>query len=183
MADTAMKRARLLQGITLKDLSEKIGLSQAFLSEVENGKGNPTLDTLRRIAKGLGLSVFDILSEDRPFFQIVRAKERQVFSSTEYNVQFEQVSTLTPSARSQVVVAWLYPGACTANEPQSHGLPNGSEEIALILTGVVQIEIGDDAHILNEGDSVRFDPFLPHRYINIGQSRAGLLTIMTPPSF
>ncbi|HHY17236.1 MAG TPA: helix-turn-helix transcriptional regulator [Firmicutes bacterium] len=183
MVDTSMKKARLSQGVTLKDLSEKTGLSPAFLSEVENGKANPTLDTLRRIAKGLGLSVFDILTEDRPFFQVVRAKERRVITVTEYNVQFEQVSTLTPSARSQAVVAWLYPNACTSDEAQSHGLPSGSEEIALILKGVVQMEIGDEVHVLNEGDSVRFDPFLPHRYVNTGQSRAGVLTIMTPPSF
>ena len=74
--------------MTLKDLSEATGLSQAFLSEVENGKANPTIDTLRRLSKGLGVSLFDILSEEENFVDIVRARERRVVNSPEYNVDY-----------------------------------------------------------------------------------------------
>lgn len=50
--ESALKRTRQSKGMTLKDLSEVTGLSQAFLSEVENGKANPTIDTLRAIGQG-----------------------------------------------------------------------------------------------------------------------------------
>lgn len=183
MADTPMKRARLAKGMTLRELSDITGLSPAFLSEVETGKANPTLDSLRRIAKGLGLSLFDLLTEDRTFVKIVRANERRVFTVADYNVQYELVSDLVPSPRSEVVICWLDPGACTSDEPLSHGMPGGSEEIALVLTGSIEVHINNETHRLNEGDSIRFDPFIPHRYVNTGKSRAGVLAIMTPPSF
>lgn len=103
-------------------------------------------------------------------------------NASEYNVDYELVSTLVPSAKSQVVMAWLYPEASTANQPQSHGAP-GDEEIALVIAGTIAITIGETVHTLNEGDSIRFNPYVPHRYTNVGSSRAGLLTVMTPPSF
>jgi len=178
-----MKRARLSKGMTLKDLSDVTGLSQAFLSEVETGKANPTLDSLRRIAKGLGVSLFDLLTEDRSFVKIVRAGERRVLTIAEYNVQYELISDLVPPARSEVVICWLDPGACTSDEPFSHGLPGGSEEIALVISGTIEVSISGEIYTLSEGDSIRFDPFSPHRYVNVGKSRAGVLAIMTPPSF
>lgn len=168
--------------MTLKDLSEATGLSQAFLSEVENGKANPTIDTLRRLAKGLSVSLFDILSEEESFVDIVRARERRVVNSSEYNVDYELVSTLLPSAKSQVVMARLYPGASTSDQSQSHGAP-GDEEIAVVVTGNINITLDQNVYTLNEGDSIRFNPYVPHRYTNAGSTRAGLLTVMTPPSF
>ncbi len=182
LQESSLKRARLARSMTLKGLSELTGLSQAFISEVENGKANPTIDTLRRLAKGLGVSLFDILSEEESFVDIVRARERRVVNASEYNVDYELVSTLLPSAKSQVVMAWLYPEASTSDQPQSHGAP-GDEEIAVVVTGTITITLNEAVYMLNEGDSIRFNPYIPHSYKNAGSTRAGLLTVMTPPSF
>lgn len=182
LQESSLKRTRQSRGMTLKDLSEATGLSQAFLSEVENGKANPTIDTLRRLAKGLSVSLFDVLSEEESFVDIVRARERRVVNASEYNVEYELVSTLLPSAKSQVVMAWLYPEASTSDRPQSHGAP-GDEEIAIVVSGTIDITLNDSVYTLNEGDSIRFNPYLPHYYTNVGGTRAGLLTVMTPPSF
>jgi transcriptional regulator with XRE-family HTH domain len=182
VGEGAIRRARQASGMTLKDLSELTGLSQAFLSEVENGKGNLTIGTLRRIADGLGLSLFDVLAEESPFIEVVRAKERRSIKALECNVEYELVSSLIPSAKSQVVIAYLYPGASTSDNPEPHGTGVG-EEIGLVLSGTVEIQMRDSVQVLREGDSIRFNPFYPHRYIHVGGSRAALLTIMRPPSF
>jgi len=41
-------------GLTQQDLSNLTGITQADISKIENGKGNPSVNTLRKIAKGLG---------------------------------------------------------------------------------------------------------------------------------
>ena len=47
--------ARNKSGITQNELAQKTGLTQALISRIESGKSHPTIDTLKRIADGLGL--------------------------------------------------------------------------------------------------------------------------------
>lgn len=64
---TLGKRIRALRkanGLTLKQLSEKIDLSVSFLSEIENDKTNPSLLRLNDLALGLGTSVSSLIGED-----------------------------------------------------------------------------------------------------------------------
>lgn len=50
----AVIAARLEIGMTQKELSEKTGIRQSNLSRIENGTSSPTVDTLARIAAGMG---------------------------------------------------------------------------------------------------------------------------------
>ncbi len=51
----AMVAARKEQNITQKELSEKTGITQADISRIENGTRNPSLDMIKRLAKGMGM--------------------------------------------------------------------------------------------------------------------------------
>lgn len=51
----AIAELRGAQGLTQSELSERTGIKQSELSKLENGKANPTLETLQKIAKGLGM--------------------------------------------------------------------------------------------------------------------------------
>lgn len=43
--------------IKMNELAKKVGISSAYLSQIENGKRNPTIDTLRVIAKELSIDI------------------------------------------------------------------------------------------------------------------------------
>ena len=51
----AMIDARKLKGITQKELSERTGIAQGDISKLENGNGNPSLKTLQRLARAMGM--------------------------------------------------------------------------------------------------------------------------------
>lgn len=51
-----LKKLRKSNGLTQKELGERIGLSKAVVSKYENGMGYPTFDTLIRIAKFFGVT-------------------------------------------------------------------------------------------------------------------------------
>ena len=53
----AMLDAREKQGLTQRQLSEKTGITQADICKMENGEGNPTIQTLKRLADGLGMTL------------------------------------------------------------------------------------------------------------------------------
>ena len=46
--------ARLEEGITQRELAERCGMKPSNLSRLENGNGNPSVETLARIARALG---------------------------------------------------------------------------------------------------------------------------------
>lgn len=49
--------ARKSSGLTQKQLSERTGIAQSDISKLESGNGNPSLRTLERLAKGMGMRV------------------------------------------------------------------------------------------------------------------------------
>lgn len=53
----AMIDARKTAGLTQKQLSEKTGIAQADISKLESSNGNPSLRTLQRLARGMGMKV------------------------------------------------------------------------------------------------------------------------------
>ncbi len=53
----AIINARKTTKITQKQLSEKTGIAQSDISKIENGNGNPSLKTIERLARGMGMSV------------------------------------------------------------------------------------------------------------------------------
>ena len=53
----AMIDARKRENITQKELSERTGITQADISRIENGTRNPSLEMVKRLAKGLGMQL------------------------------------------------------------------------------------------------------------------------------
>lgn len=47
--------AREASGLTQKELSARTGITQSDISRMENGSANPSLRTLQRLAKGMGM--------------------------------------------------------------------------------------------------------------------------------
>lgn len=58
-----MRELRLQSGKSMGVLCESIGMSRRFWHDVENGLKEPSVSTLQRIAKALGVTVRDLLTE------------------------------------------------------------------------------------------------------------------------
>ncbi|MBI3348591.1 MAG: helix-turn-helix transcriptional regulator [Burkholderiales bacterium] len=60
-----VRQLRLAIGLTQVEFAERCGFYQTYLSRVETGQANPTLNAIEVIANGLGLSVFDLFEHVR----------------------------------------------------------------------------------------------------------------------
>ncbi len=47
--------------IKMNELAKKVGISPAYLSQIENNKRNPTVDTLKNIAQELGIDIDNLI--------------------------------------------------------------------------------------------------------------------------
>lgn len=61
-----MRELRAETGMSQVEFAERCGFYQTYLSRVENGHANPTLNAMEVIANALGLTVFDLFDRFRP---------------------------------------------------------------------------------------------------------------------
>lgn len=59
-----LKELRQARGFTQKTLADKLGMSLTYLCNLENGKANVSLSTLRRLAKVLKVKVADLVADE-----------------------------------------------------------------------------------------------------------------------
>lgn len=88
------------QGLSMRKLAERSGLSQAFISSIEAGRKQPTLDSLTKLSFGLGITLIELLSGETtahslpPHLQALLSNARQLTPS--------QVDALNQFIRSMV---------------------------------------------------------------------------------
>jgi len=56
-----LKRIRTAKGISQGEISRKLEVDKSFVSNIENGKTNPTLATITKLAKAIGVSVGELM--------------------------------------------------------------------------------------------------------------------------
>ncbi|MBK6615704.1 MAG: helix-turn-helix transcriptional regulator [Ottowia sp.] len=53
---------RLAQGLSQAEFGERCGFYQTYLSRIERGRANPTLNAIEVIANALGVTVFEMFA-------------------------------------------------------------------------------------------------------------------------
>ena len=174
-----LRAIRQLRRCTLRTVAERSGLSESFLSQVERGRSNASIGSLRRIADAIGVSVADLFEPNGPPRpKVLRRADRPALT---FGVLGRKL-LLTPKPLHQleVFVGELDPGGSSGPEPYAHG---DSEELFVVLNGTVQLELDGELHALEPGDSIDYRSSTPHRISNIGEELAEVMWIISPPSY
>jgi len=56
-----LKRIRTSKNISQGEIGRRLEVDKSFISNIENGKTNPTLSTIAKIAKAVGVSVGELM--------------------------------------------------------------------------------------------------------------------------
>jgi XRE family transcriptional regulator, regulator of sulfur utilization len=185
MTDTAIvavgprvKALREAEGLSLRDLAERSGVSAPMLSQVERGETSPTLQVAARIAGGLELKLSQLLRLDEGgSVSVVKAGEGRTGGTDGH--AYEILTPPLPGQRAEVSRHRLLPGAATGGpgDPPMHEA--GARETAIVEAGTVALLIDGERHALAAGDSVTFDADLPHHFENHGKEEAVLLAVVS----
>jgi transcriptional regulator with XRE-family HTH domain len=175
-----LRAIRSVRRVTLKTVAERAELSESFLSQVERGRANASVASLQRIAAALGVNVADLFepngSAARP--RVLRREARPNLAFGTLGRKF--MLTPRPLEHLQVIVGELDAGGSTGNDPYTHG---DSEELLVVLEGVVSLQLGTEVFELSTGDSIDYRSSTPHRLVNIGGEPAEVMWIISPPSY
>jgi transcriptional regulator with XRE-family HTH domain len=174
-----LRDIRRLRQATLRTIAERAGVSESFLSQVERGRASASIASLRRIAGALGVSVADLFEPSGPPRpRVLRRDERPALA---FGILGRKLLlTPHPLHHLEVFVGELDAGGSTGAEAYAHG---NSEELFVVLSGSVQLELGGELHDLESGDSIDYSSSTPHRVVNKGAGRAEVMWIISPPSY
>lgn len=174
-----IRRMRKSENLTLADLAEKTGVSLSFLSQVERGIVNPSINSLRRIALALGTPVSHFFDESASTNgPVVRKNERKVLVNKDSRLIYQLLSA-NHNYRIEFLLSRLEIGATSAEYSMAHK----GDEAALVLQGGCRIELGDDKYDLKEGDSIYITENTLHRFTNTGGVPLVIVSAISPPGF
>ena len=174
-----LRAERLGQGLGLREMARRLGISASALSQIETGKAHPSVSKLFDIVNLLGVSVDGLLAGDhRP--QVVVTRGEEGFFSLQRSGEHETLelesgvlwSRLT--AGSYPGVEFLHveyqPGARSSREGAF--MRHAGQEFGYLTTGRLRVDVGFDRYELGPGDSISFPATTPHRLGNDGDTPA-----------
>ncbi len=179
-----LKHARIGRSMRLADLAAASGCSESLISKIENQKATPSLNTLHRLAKGLGITIAILLSEETPAGGIImREGQRPVLSRIGlggFAIDGFETELLIPFGADSALQATLFrvqPGARGDGMRQHEG-----DEVGYIVTGEIALSVGGDTYALKAGDAFFFPSMRPHGVTNPGNTVATIVWVNTPPT-
>jgi len=163
-----VRRWRRARELTLAQVSERSGLNIGYLSQIENDKASPSLETLAALASALDVPIAWFLLGETAAPVVVRAAEREVREAA--NGRASRVDARGASDISIVEVEAL-PGT-------SAGLHTHSgDEHHLILGGRYRMTQGEHVVEVGPGDYLRWDGLIPHDAEVISEEPGRMLII------
>ena len=175
-----LRAIRKARGWTLNDLACRVGRSLGWLSQVERGLTEPTIRDLRRLADALGqpLSLFfgSPPAPDHERGYVVRWDARRGLGSAEEGLT-EMLLSPDLGGSFEIVRSVFDPGA-----ELREFVSRPTEEAGYLISGRLDIWIGERHFELNPGDSFRFERE-PYRWHNRGTEPAIAIWVIAPPVY
>ncbi len=174
-----IRSLRQARRLTLRDVADRAGVTESFLSQVERDVTSPSIATVQRIAGALDLSIAQLFAEEPVSGRVVRREARRRIAYPGLKA-VDEFLTANMAGRLQVILSTIEPGGGTGEEPYTH---DSDEEVVVVLTGTLDLWVADEHYVLREGDAITFPSRLPHWNINRGDTPVTVLFCVTPPSF
>ncbi len=180
-----LKSLRISAGLSQRALAEASAVPHGQVSMIETNRSSPSVASLRKILGGLGVSMAeffepDALATGEVFFAPADFHDlttRLVADGdTEGRVSFRQVGDARAHGL-QILHERYAPGGDTGEVMLEHA----SHEGGIVISGAVEVTIGDRVRVLVAGEAYLFDSSLPHRFRNRGDVEAVVISACAPP--
>jgi transcriptional regulator with XRE-family HTH domain len=186
-----IREERVRRGVSLRALAGEVGVSASMISQIENGKSQPSVSTLYAITSALGVSiqeVFDVglpaepevvdapatliealgSSRGQRIGPVVTPHDRQALT-LDTGVTWERLGELPPHSVDFLRVTYPPGGSSssTGGLMRHHGA-----EFGYLISGELVLTLGFEEFQLSAGDSISFESATPHSYRNDGTEPA-----------
>jgi transcriptional regulator with XRE-family HTH domain len=166
------------RGMSARSLAKEVRCSPSLISQIENGRANPSVATLYAIVSALGISLDELFADpepsngDRPQTAAQRVErgmilrgDRRPSISLGSGVHWER---LTPTTDPDVDFLYVTYDVGGASCPPDALMRHNGREYGLVLAGRLGATVGFESFELDPGDSIVLPSTTPHRFWTIG---------------
>lgn len=165
--------------LSQRQLARQSGVANATISQIEAGKLNPTVSMLKRVLDGIPINLSEFFGDEfEPESQVFFRKD-ELTEIADGDVSFRQVGSNLATKAVQMLQERYAPGAGTGR----HAIVHEGEECGIILSGRLQVTVGEQTTVLRAGDAYYFKSSQPHHFHNPGSEACELITACSPPTF
>jgi transcriptional regulator with XRE-family HTH domain len=185
-----LKAVRLAQGLSQRQLAARAGVTNSMISLIEQNRTSPSIASLKLILDAVPMTFSEFFSienaENGKFVhrqeELLEVNPATVISTGPEGmreaISFRQVGNASKHA-IQMLHERYEPGADTGPELYTHE----AEEAGIVISGEIELTVGEVTETLKAGDAYLFDSRLPHRFRNASAEPCVIVSACTPPSF
>lgn len=165
-------RIRKIEKLSIDRAAELSGISKSMWGQIERGSVNPTISVLQKIAQGLRTPLTDLIAnDDEPATAVYRALDVGSIRSAggkviRYPLLPMDNFSRCESSQLDIFISGKY-------EPDDH-IP-GSQVYLTVLSGMVEVCVGEETWLLETRDSMRLAGDLSWQCVNAGNSTVRLM--------
>lgn len=179
-----IKEIREKKKLSLKELSNRTGYSESVLSQIENHFISPPLGALLNIAKGLEISVGQLLGESKeePFIIVRQGSGIPVSrvaskEGVNYGYSYKSLGIGKKDRHFEPFLITLEPLSIKHEGLSKHE----GEEFIYVLSGKMEVQLLDFTEVLEAGDCIFYDSTIPHKVSCHGDKPASILAVIWSP--
>ena len=172
-----IKRFRVAEGLTLKELARRSGVSIATISKIENDKISGGFETIYKIARGLGILVTEIITTD-----FAKTERIVLHKKNEADVHETAIYDYYPQAfrHDGALNPYLMVIHTRKKPPKRDWSIHEGEEVVIVLSGMIDLHLeGQKPLKLGTGDSACFDCGVRHAFVSVGDHPAHMISVST----
>lgn len=179
MVARRLRVVRQSHGLSQRELARRTGVGSGTISQIESLATQPSVAVLKKILDGVPMDLATFFS-----FELA-AETAAVFRKGEHvdigapGVRYLLIAARRPNRSLQMLHEFYEPG----RDSGRHRLTHEGEECALVLSGTLEVTLGDEVFLLNAGDAYYFSSSTPHQFRNVGDTVCEVVSACTPPTF
>ena len=171
-----LRELRTNRGLSLRALAEKSGLNVNTLSLIENQHTSPSVSTLQQLAQTLQVSISAFFETNQGTKQVVHQKSGTGPKAAFSHGSIEDLGGGMTRFGVEPMIVTLDPHAASGKNPIIHT----GREFVYCLEGCIAYSVGTETYLLEAGDSLFFEAYLPHHWKNLDNTSARTLMVLCP---
>ncbi|MGJ0848570.1 helix-turn-helix domain-containing protein [Tissierella praeacuta] len=178
-----IRNTRKASNKTLNDMAEITGLSIGYISQLERNLIEPSLSSLRKIAKALDVPVYLFMEDNFNDIDVITKKdERLIMRFPNSPVVYEIISPMPTDTFEPSMLGLFFEVEPNKADTEDF-ITHFSEELIIVLEGEANIILGNEEINIKSGDTLFVKKNIPHKIINKKDTPLRGISIVSPPIY
>lgn len=179
MVARRLRAVRLSKGLSQRELARRTGVGSGTISQIESLTTQPSVSVLKKILDGVPMDLatffsFELETADASVFR----KDSHIDIGVS-GIQYLLIAAQKADRAIQMIHEYYQPGKDSGRRRLTHE----GEECGIVISGSLEVTVGEEKFTLGKGDAYYFPSTTPHHFRNSGDVVCEVVSACTPASF